>query len=90
MKRSRLKDPIDMSKVNYDAQKVIIKKCHICGHLNCTSKEIEKCPKCGKSFLPSSYFTKIHCTSSREFKELFARADEISEEDLVKGIHVIW
>ena len=71
-------------------KKVLIKKCHVCGHLNYSSIEIEKCPECNKSFLPSSYFTKIHCTSTKEFKELFASAEDISEEDLIKGIHVIW
>ena len=79
-----------MSKKYNDQQKVIIKKCHICGHINYSKIELEKCSQCRKSFLPSSYFTKIHSSSAKEFEDLFAHADDISEKLLIKGIHVIW
>ena len=71
-------------------ERVLIKKCHICGELIESREEIKKCPKCHKSFLPSNYFTKIHVKNSNEFKNLFLRCEELNEEDLIKGIMVIW
>ena len=41
-------------------------------------------------FLPFHYFNKVHAKNSEEFSNLFSHVDEINEEDLVKGIHVIW
>jgi len=70
--------------------KILIKKCHVCGHLMESTKELERCPACDKSFLPTNYFGKIHAKNSAEFKNLYADCNELCEEDLVKGIHVIW
>ncbi len=69
---------------------VIIRKCHICGDVKEASKELERCFRCQKSFLPSHYFSRIHEVSIREYSALFAHVDEIYEEDLVKGLNVIW
>lgn len=70
--------------------KVIIKKCHLCGHIMESNKEVEKCSICQKSFLPSNYFGKIHAHDSESYKELFMMIEELHEDDLVKGINVIW
>ena len=71
-------------------KKSIIKKCHDCGHLSETPTEIDKCAKCNKSFLPLNYFSKIHSKDSRDYKHLFSHAEEIHEEDLIRGLMVIW
>ncbi|MEC7277225.1 MAG: hypothetical protein VXV96_12980 [Bdellovibrionota bacterium] len=70
--------------------RLIIKKCHVCGTLNEGYKETKKCGACNKSFLPSNYFGKVHALNSKEFDELFSHSDELHEEDLIKGINVLW
>lgn len=69
---------------------LLIKKCHVCGHLNETYKEPERCTDCKKSFLPSNYFNKVHAKNTEEFKQLFCEVHELHEDDLVKGHNVIW
>jgi uncharacterized OB-fold protein len=69
---------------------LLIKKCHCCGELNESPHEPERCSKCGKSFLPSRYFDKVHAKNTEEFKQLFALSEDLHEEDLVKGLHVLW
>jgi len=71
-------------------EKVIIKKCHCCGHLMETYREAQKCGSCKKSFLPSNYFGKVHTKNSEDFKNLFLTSDELHEDDLIKGMYVIW
>lgn len=70
--------------------KVIIKKCHMCGSVVEGYKEAKKCTGCKKSFLPSNYFGKVHAKNSKEYDELFSHSDELHEDDLVKGINVLW
>ena len=48
---------------------VLIKKCHVCGALFETHKELKKCLKCKKSFLPCNYFNKVHAKDSNEFED---------------------
>ena len=72
------------------SSKIIIRKCHSCSHLNESAKEIERCTKCQKSFMPLNYFEKVHERESSKYKELFANSYEISEEDIIKGIFVLW
>ena len=70
--------------------KTVIKKCHLCGQIHEEKKEIEKCKKCGKSFLPLNYFHKVHAKDSKQFQNLFAESKELKEEDLIKGLMVLW
>lgn len=70
--------------------KVLIKKCHVCGTIKESYKEEKKCTGCQKSFLPSNYFNKVHAKNSKEFEELFSSSEDLHEEDLVKGINVLW
>ena len=70
--------------------KTLIKRCHVCGHLNESTAELERCQKCQKSFLPSSYFTKVHEHTGEQYKHLYSSVHELDEKDLIIGIHVIW
>jgi hypothetical protein len=71
-------------------EQVLIKKCHLCGHLIESSKEVDKCPCCKKSFLPLNYFGKVHAKNKNDFENLFATCEELTESDLIRGIYVIW
>ena len=75
--------------LGHKSPKMVIRKCHKCGQLVEAPKEQESCACCGKSFLPLNYFEKVHDHSGK-LTELYAESDEIAEEDLVKGIFVIW
>ncbi len=70
--------------------KVIIKKCHVCGQIMESAKEPMKCIRCGKSFLPSHYFSKVHAKNSKDFENLFATSSELVDDDLIKGITILW
>lgn len=72
--------------------KKIIKRCHICDQITESSKEIDKCVSCGKSFLPLNYFSKIHDHEGHkyDYSELFAQSHELEEEDLIIGLYVLW
>jgi uncharacterized OB-fold protein len=70
--------------------KLLIKKCHLCGTVMESYIERKKCTKCKKSFLPMNYFSKVHAKNSKEFDELFSNSDDMQEEDLIKGISVLW
>ena len=73
-----------------DSQKTLIKQCHVCNHVMESQKEVEKCGKCNKPFLPLNYFQKVHAKNSEDFKELFSSAFALHQEDLIKGLYVIW
>ncbi|MCF8058776.1 MAG: hypothetical protein K9K67_05740 [Bacteriovoracaceae bacterium] len=70
--------------------KLLVKKCHVCGSLMESYIERKKCTQCKKSFLPTNYFSKVHAKNSKEFDELFSSSDDLHEEDLIKGISVLW
>jgi len=70
--------------------KLLIKKCHSCGHIMESAQEIQKCGGCKKSFLPVNYFSKVHSKSQKEYDQLFAHSYELREEDLIKGLTVLW
>lgn len=70
--------------------RLLIKKCHVCGQITESNNELDKCIRCGKGFLPLNYFEKIHNHKDFEFTELFASSHEIHEEELVKGLYVLW
>lgn len=71
-------------------QKLLVRKCHQCGDLGESPTELKKCAKCNKAFLPLAYFEKVHTLSGARFDSLFSHCDDIDEEDIIKGIHVIW
>ena len=79
-----------LTPVRSTQEKLLIKKCHMCGSIHESFEEVRKCKKCHKSFLPTNYFGKVHAKNSEEFDQLFSNSDHIAEEDLVKGLMVIW
>jgi hypothetical protein len=68
----------------------LIKVCHVCSHIMESKKELDRCSKCRKSFLPINYTRYDLAQSTKAFHELFHSTDELHEEDLVKGLNVIW
>ena len=69
----------------------IVRKCHCCGEISESRKELERCTGCRKPFLPGRYFEKIHHSKSpKDYQKLFADASEVDEIDLIKGLLVIW
>lgn len=71
--------------------KVLIKKCHLCGHIMESITELTRCPSCKKSFTPINYFYKVQSkTTSGRYEQYFVSVDEIAEEDLIKGVQVLW
>ncbi len=76
--------------LNSASEKIIIRKCHACGKLNDSYREVQRCDKCRKSFLPLNYFGKIHAKNETEFKNLFASSNELTDDDLLKGLMALW
>lgn len=70
--------------------RLIVRKCHKCGQVVESYQEEEKCLSCGKSFLPLNYFAKIHDHEQSKYHELYAKGHELNDEDLIKGIFVLW
>ncbi len=70
--------------------RLIIKKCHVCGHIMESAEEIKKCKSCKKSFLPMNYFSKVHSQNPNEYEALFAKSHDLQDEDLIKGLTVLW
>lgn len=75
---------------SHKQEKLIMRVCHRCGHCNQTSQEPERCQKCTKAFLPLNYFTKIHDSKGEKFHTLFEEVEALEEEDLIKGLYVLW
>ena len=71
-------------------KKLIIRRCHMCGQLNESYSETQRCCLCNKSFLPLNYFGKVHAKNSVDFTHLFEEAVNINENDLIKGLFAIW
>lgn len=71
-------------------KKTLIKKCHVCGSISESSEEVMRCPSCKKAFLPTNYFGKVHTKNSQDYSELFIASDKLHEEDLIKGLSVLW
>lgn len=72
-----------------DDKKLLYKQCHCCGYVHESEKEVERCLKCQKSFLPLKYFEKIH-DHHQNFSELFSQVEELEEKDIIKGLIVLW
>ncbi len=71
-------------------EKFIARACHCCGHCQLTPEEPQRCTKCGKAFLPLNYFHKVHANKSETLKNLFENGEDLAEEDLIKGLYVLW
>jgi predicted nucleic acid binding AN1-type Zn finger protein len=73
-----------------DKEKMLIRACHKCTKITESFQEIERCSHCKKAFLPLHYFEKIHDFKGSEWKKRFSNADDLEEEDLIKGLLVLW
>jgi len=71
-------------------RKLLIRRCHMCGEVMESYSEVERCTDCRKYFVPLNYFGKVHAAYSEGYKQLFETAGELHEEDLIKGLYVIW
>lgn len=78
----------DIEKKSLD--KVLLRACHSCLKVNESVKELERCMHCDKSFLPLRYFDKIHGEKDVSFSNHFYPIELIEEEDLIKGLFVLW
>lgn len=78
-------------KMKKHSERLLFRACHLCHYVAESSQELDRCPKCHKAFLPLKYFIKVHEHGPEsKFKDLFSPCEEIHEEDLIKGINVIW
>jgi len=73
-----------------DKEKLLIRACHACTKITESFQEIERCLHCNKSFLPLRYFEKIHDFKGESWRRHFSDADELENEDLIKGLFVLW
>lgn len=71
-------------------EKLLIRACHSCLKLNESYQEQERCSHCNKAFLPLRYFEKIHQAKDSKWENHFSPAEQIDEEDLVRGLFVLW
>lgn len=73
-------------------KKILFKRCHLCGKLIESYVELQRCPstKCHAAFLPLQYLHKIEEASFHDYPQLFASSDELHEDDLIKGLYVLW
>jgi hypothetical protein len=75
---------------NIDKEKLLIRACHACLKLNESFQELERCTHCNKAFLPLRYFEKIHQDKDHKWIEHFSSTEHLEEEDLIKGLFVLW
>lgn len=71
-------------------EKTLIRVCHACSKLNESYIELERCTHCKKAFLPLRYFEKIHQCKDMKWENHFSPTDQLEEEDLIKGLFVLW
>jgi hypothetical protein len=71
-------------------EKLLIRVCHSCFKLNESHFETERCSHCKKAFLPLRYFEKIHQDKDEKWENHFSSADQLDDEDLIKGLYVLW
>lgn len=83
------KNEIQYMQVSSQSEKSLVKLCHCCGHLHEAVVEVDRCIQCKKSFLPAKYFEKIH-DLHQNYLQLFSKVEELDENDLIKGLMIIW
>lgn len=71
-------------------EKMLIRACHSCLKINESTKELERCTHCNKSFLPLRYFDKIKSERDVNWENHFSYSDQLEEDDLIKGLFVLW
>jgi hypothetical protein len=71
-------------------EKLLIRACHTCLKINESQQEQERCMHCNKAFLPLRYFEKIHHGKEAKWENNFSSTEQLDEEDLIRGIFVLW
>ncbi len=71
-------------------EKLLIRACHRCLKINESMNELERCSHCKKSFLPLRYFEKVHHAKGPKGENYFYSTELLDDEDLVKGLFVLW
>jgi hypothetical protein len=71
-------------------EKTLIRACHSCLKVNESFQELQRCKHCNKSFLPLRYFDKIHGDPQLKWENHFSLSEQLDEEDLIKGLFVLW
>lgn len=71
-------------------EKLLIRACHGCSKITESFQEIERCSHCNKAFLPLRYFEKIHDFKDQNWKKHFSSTEQLEDEDLIKGLFVLW
>ena len=71
-------------------EKKLIRVCHACCEVNESERELERCSHCNKAFLPLRYFEKIHQAKEAKWETHFWEAEQMEEEELIKGLFVLW
>ena len=71
-------------------EKTLIRACHSCLKVNESHRELERCLHCNKSFLPLRYFDKVHAQKDAKWENHFEFSDHLEDEDLIKGLFVLW
>jgi hypothetical protein len=79
-----------MNELQKSKEKTLIRACHSCLKINESHKELERCTHCNKSFLPLRYFDKIHNDKDQKWEHHFSMSEQLDEEDLIKGLFVLW
>ena len=77
-------------KRNDKKNKLLLRNCHACLKINESDQELERCCHCNKPFLPLRYFEKVHSQEESKWENYFYPTDLIEEEDLIKGLFVLW
>jgi hypothetical protein len=73
-----------------DKEKLVIRACHTCTKITESFQEVERCSHCNKAFLPLRYFEKIHDFKGKNWQKHFADASDLEDDDLIKGLFVLW
>ena len=79
-----------MKDLTNNKEKLLIRTCHVCLKTNEGNQEMERCTHCNKPFLPLRYFDKVHHATEVKWENYFYPVELIEEEDLIKGLFVLW
>jgi hypothetical protein len=79
-----------MKELQKSKEKTLIRACHSCLKVNESYQELERCAHCNKAFLPLRYFDKIHNNKDMKWDQHFSFSEHLEEEDLIKGLFVLW
>ena len=72
----------------------VLRLCHVCNHVSEAEKEVLRCGKCGKAFLPLSSLEKIMLAASQSGSQASngpANEDSLERNFMViQGLMALW